>query len=217
MEEKFSELLEKYLNEEEINKKIENEEIEYKTEEQEYESKTSHNINKYDSISMHRFITEYLNKDISLIDANNLTHKGLKELMGDNPFLVGIHNDVVDIDEAIKMNYLVVEDKLGNRGAYLNPQYIKNLIKFEYIEKKLDEVKKKRIITFNKLEELYKEFMDVVTEYELLEEMCTGCLESIKKAHKAGKYNEIKSRVNKHLDNGENILDTEIINKKKIY
>lgn len=176
----FSELLEQYMDDEEIDykKKLEQDD--------QYDEglKTSYTDLSYldeHTITITEFLRDYLQMDISGIKTKNLTHKNLKDLTKDNPLVIGIYNKYVDIDEVIKQDYLLVKDCYGNIGSYLNPMYLRDLTKLEIIRRQLNIMKKVRISILSELNDFYNEFLLATEEYEYLTLKCSSYYEMLKK------------------------------------
>lgn len=119
MEESFEALLEKYIDEDEINEKIKSDNEEIKEEQNnEKVSESKKDIRKYKeyAISMEEFLSKYLKMHASKLCSTTLSHKDLKYLTVGNPLVVGIYNRYVDIDEIKRKDYLLVYDCNGDIG-----------------------------------------------------------------------------------------------------
>lgn len=170
MEENFLELLEQYLDEEEIAMKKKEDKIE---EERELNIKTESNFTREDSISIDRYVNEFLGIPG---DCSNLLHCGLKDLKCD--YIMGIDNNFANKNpELVKQGYLLlVIDSHNKRGTYVNPFYLKKYVSKE-AEKELTIFSRKRLNDLKRLEIFYKEYLIVLEEikknerfYNLLEE-----------------------------------------------
>lgn len=170
MEENFLELLEQYLDEEEIEMKKKEDKIE---EEKELNIKTESNFTREDSISIDRYVNEFLGIPG---DCSNLLHCGLKDLKCD--YIMGIDNNFANKNpELVKQGYLLlVIDSHNKRGTYVNPFYLKKYVSKE-AEKELTIFSRKRLNDLKRLEIFYKEYLIVLEEikknerfYNLLEE-----------------------------------------------
>lgn len=207
--ENFEELLEQYMDMDEIEEKKKNDDEEYEEEIEEQkkntDSKTLKTLKGY-AITIKEFLRDYIKMDITNIETDNLTHKNLKDLTRDNPFVIGISNDYVDIDEIIKRDYLVVIDCFGNVGSYLNPEYLRDITRLEYVEREFEIVEKSRVIAFEKLMDYYNRYMSVLSEYTYLEAKCSGYYEMLNKANK----NNVVKNIKKYIDQfGVDLLDTD--------
>lgn len=196
MEKEFEELLEDYLDEEEIKDKIKLDKDEVEEEKKSNRDDLA-TLREY-AISIPEFLRDYLKTDISNIKTNNLTHRNFKDLTQDNPLVIGIYNKYVDIDEVLKKDYLIVTDCNNNIGSYLNPNYLRDLTKLEIIKKQLSIMKKIRISILNDLEEYYKNFMEATEEYEYLNHKCSGYVEMLEKVGKKGTVKKLKKYVDKY-------------------
>ncbi len=170
MEENFLELLEQYLDEEEIAMKKKEDKIE---EERKLNIKTESNFTREDSISIDRYVNEFLGIPG---DCSNLLHCGLKDLKCD--YIMGIDNNFANKNpELVKQGYLLlVIDSHNKRGTYVNPFYLKKYVSKE-AEKELTIFSRKRLNDLKRLEIFYKEYLIVLEEikknerfYNLLEE-----------------------------------------------
>ena len=186
-EENFLELLDEYLNEDEIEAKIqEDEKIE------ELEGKkvfTDSPFNIDDTISIGKFVNEYLNIEG---DCKHLYHSGLKEL-GSN-FVMGVDNNFANKNpELVYTGFLlIVIDARHNRGTYINPMYLKKLLDQKDLKKELKIFKRQRIHDFKKIEEYSRKLYDLSKQVETNEKF----YRVLEETHKIGKYKRLlKERV----------------------
>lgn len=207
MEESFEALLEKYIDEDEINEKIKSDNEEIKEEQNnEKVSESKKDIRKYKeyAISMEEFLSKYLKMHASKLCSTTLSHKDLKYLTVGNPLVVGIYNGYVDIDEIIKNDYLLVYDCNGDIGSYLNPDKLRDLTKLEFVSKQYEIVRKSRIRALEDLDEFYKKYCSIKDELDYLTLKCSGYEEMLTKARKNGSVGKIKKYVHEH---GNSSLD----------
>ena len=171
-EESFMELLEQYIDEDEIKSKIDadiEDEIKEKT-------KTSTNsvFTIDDAITIDRFVHDYLNIQG---DCSKLYHSGLKEL--ESEYVMGVDNNFANKNpELVRDGYLLlVIDAKNNRGTYINPFYLQKILNKDEVEKEFSVLSKKRITDLEKLDEYYLKYMDLQQQisnnqkfYKVLEE-----------------------------------------------
>lgn len=223
--EDFKELLEKYLDEEEIAKK--REEIAKKREEdssEELEIKNNKTINNFlITISIKDFVNYYLGTEH---DCKNLKHRGLKSF--NNPYVIGISNDFAakNPDHVRRNEILVVIDDYGNPGTYINPNLLRKIKTMEECKHLLKLLQKVRIYNLEKINELYTEYMNIQNKILDLEKIYVdGCdllyvlnknniLRKIKKYvresyEKRSEFNEQTEDIEKLLNN-ENSLITNL-------
>lgn len=207
MEESFEALLEKYIDEDEINEKIKSDNEEIKEEQNnEKVSESKKDIRKYKeyAISMEEFLSKYLKMHASKLCSTTLSHKDLKYLTVGNPLVVGIYNRYVDIDEIKRKDYLLVYDCNGDIGSYLNPDKLSDLTKLEIVSKQYEIVKKSSVNILEDLDELYQKYCSIREELEYLTLKCSGYDEMLTKAEKNGSVGKIKKYVHEH---GNSSLD----------
>ena len=216
--EDFKELLENYLDEEEIAKK--REEDEFETSEIK-NSKTANNF--YITISIQDFVNYYLGTEH---DCKNLKHRGLKSF--NNPYVIGISNDFAtkNPDYVRRNEILVVIDDYGNPGTYLNPNLLRKIKTMEECKHLLKLLQKVRIYNLEKVNKLYTEYMNIQNKILDLEKIYVdGCdllyvlnknniLRKIKKYvresyEKKLEFNEQTENIEKLLNN-ENSLITNL-------
>lgn len=165
--ENFENLLELYLNEDEIKEKIneddktlDNEEItssKFKT--KEFRKKYLEEI-----ISIDEFLKFYLNSNYS---GKNLYHSGLKSL--NIPIVIGISNEyALKNPELVKSGYVkIVSDAENNLGTYINPLCILELINNKKIRETIklhEKALKKGITDMSILASYYQECVKVEKE-----------------------------------------------------
>lgn len=207
MEESFEALLEKYIDEDEINEKIKSDNEEIKEEQNnEKVSESKKDIRKYKeyAISMEEFLSKYLKMHASKLCSTTLSHKDLKYLTVGNPLVVGIYNRYVDIDEIKRKDYLLVYDCNGDIGSYLNPDKLRDLTKLEIVSKQYEIVKKNSVNILEDLDELYQKYCSIREELDYLTLKCSGYDEMLTKAEKNGSVGKIKKYVHEH---GNSSLD----------
>ena len=216
--EDFKELLEKYLDEEEIAKKREEDSSE------ELEIKNNKTINNFlITISIKDFVNYYLGTEH---DCKNLKHRGLKSF--NNPYVIGISNDFAakNPDHVRRNEILVVIDHYGNPGTYINPNLLRKIKTMEECKHLLKLLQKVRIYNLEKINELYTEYMNIQNKILDLEKIYVdGCdllyvlnknniLRKIKKYvresyEKRSEFNEQTEDIEKLLNN-ENSLITNL-------
>lgn len=201
MDESFKDLLEDYMDEDEILKKKKLDEME----EEKNIDKCKFLMEYKDyAISIDEFLRRYLKVDTNKIDTSRLTHKNLKMLTIDNPLVVGIYNGYVDIDEIVRRDYLLVYDCFGNIGSYLNPEKLMDLTRLELIRNELKILKKSKIMALEDLGEFYSKFMMKKDEYDYLNLKCSKYYEMLAKSKKRGSIGKIKRYIKKHGNNSLN-------------
>ena len=137
MEENFKDLLDQYWNDEEVNEKLNNDLIEEEEEQQEnnpviYDSRIDSPFNVADEISINDFINEYLKIKG---DYTKFRHYELRNM--DCPYVIGVANEYADNnpDFVKKKKYLlIVIDRNGNRGTYVNPVIAHEFFDYDYEE-----------------------------------------------------------------------------------
>lgn len=216
--EDFKELLEKYLDEEEIAKKREEDSSE------EIEIKNNKTINNFlITISIKDFVNYYLGTEH---DCKNLKHRGLKSF--NNPYVIGISNDFAakNPDHVRRNEILVVIDDYGNPGTYINPNLLRKIKTMEECKHLLKLLQKVRIYNLEKINKLYTEYMNIQNKILDLEKIYVdGCdllyvlnknniLRKIKKYvresyEKRSEFNEQTENIEKLLNN-ENSLITNL-------
>lgn len=137
-DENFYDLVEQYLDLELIKEKFDSDELSDECSSSLSDSPFSTN----DAISINDFVNNFLNISVESVDAKNLYHCGLKQLKC--PYVVGVSNEFANKNpEYVKLGYLLlVIDAHRNRGTYLNPVYLHQLLEMEIVEQELNRLKK---------------------------------------------------------------------------
>lgn len=183
MEENFIELLEAYLDEEEIKSK-KNSDISMGEGYNELCGRNSSPFSVENAISIHEFITHYLGMKG---DYQKLLHCGLKEL--NCPYVVGVDNRFANRNpELIYRGYLlIVLDYKKRRGTYINPIYLKEILENQN-EKDLKIFLRKQLHELSELENYFKTYNCLLERVENSRQF----LELLIKLHKEKQLDEIK-------------------------
>lgn len=128
----FYELVEQYLDPEAIKEKYE---LDDTFEEKDVvSSKSPFSIS--DAITINDYVNNFLNIKV---DASNLYHCGLKQI--NCPYVIAVSNNFSNKNpEYVKLGFLlIVIDANNNRGTYLNPFYINQLLYKNSLKEKITE------------------------------------------------------------------------------
>ena len=188
-EEKFLDLLEQYLDDEEIElkKKLDKESDDIK------KISTNSPFSIENTIPIGQFANEYLKMDG---DCSNLYHSSLKEF--GNKYLIGVDNNFANKNpELVYQNYLLlVIDAHHNRGTYINPYFIKQFLKNDDIEKEYNIFIKQRIKDLNQLVEYYCEYRKIASRLEINQKF----FQVLEETNKVGKIKRLKMEGNEEND-----------------
>ncbi len=135
-----------------------------------------YNIAK-DSISISQFVSQYLNIDTN---CKNLRHQGLKSL--NSPLVVGVSNEYANKNpELVKKGILlIVLDSRKNKGTYINPIKLRELINKELVDEEIKEISKIRIYNLLEISHYYKKYMEAIRRQEEIEKFYS-IIESLNK------------------------------------
>lgn len=188
MEENFSDLIEKYWDDDIVNKKISDD---YKEEDIEaYDSRKDSPFTAKDEI----YIDDFVNKFLGIKgDYTKFRHFELKNL--NCPYVIGVANSYADNNPTFvtdKKYLLIVIDRNGNRGTYINPIIAHEYFDYDYKEAK--HILKQRHIGFEHIEEFFENFIRVKAEYDAYLEFFNIIREN-KKITKFKKINEYEKEL----------------------
>jgi len=188
-EKELWDLYEQYMNEEEINEIIEEDEKASKKEEKKNKSHTESKFPTEISISIADYVNNYLG--ISS-DCSNLWHQGLKDI-GSN-FVFGVSNDFANKnpERVYKGELLLVVDTKGNRGTYINPKYLQELIHKDDVEKELSTLRKTGVRDL----QLLADYLDECVRLQAQIETNRKFEQLLYETHKLKKFKELKKEIN---------------------
>ena len=184
MEDNFVDLLEQYLDEKEIELKKREDVLELVQEKKQIQ--TESNFSKEDSISIDRYVNEFLGIPG---DCSNLLHCGLKDLKCN--YIMGVDNNFANKNpELVHQGYLLlVIDAHNKRGTYINPHHLRRYINKD-AEKELQIFRKKRVNDLKRLEIFYNEYQRVLEQLENAENFYN----LLQETHKIKQLGEIEKR-----------------------
>ena len=175
MDENFIDLLDEYLNSEELEMKRKNDEMNIVK--HDIPPKTESPFTEEDFISIEKYVNDYLG-----IKSNcyKLWHCGLKDLQ--SPYVMGVSNDFANKNpELVKEGYLLlVLDTKHNRGTYINPIYLDRILNKEEAEKELKVLSHQRNVDLQKLDMFYKQYQ----EQKILVETNERFYDVVRETHK---------------------------------
>ena len=161
LDENFIELLDQYLDEEEIESKKESDLMEEKREQ--LKNFSDSNFTVEDTITIGRFVNDYLEIPG---DCSKLYHSGLKDLGSD--LVMGVDNNFANKNpELVKQGYLLlVIDSRNKRGTYVNPFYLERVLNKNEVELEFNIFSKAGIHDLEKLVEYYNKYMELLERVE---------------------------------------------------
>ena len=190
-DENFYELLEQYLNVQEIEEKRK---LDDDVVENDVALSSDSPFTLADTISINDYVNNFL---MIKSDSSNLMHCGLKDL--NCPYVVGVSNDFANKNpELVKQGFLlIVTDVKRKRGTYINPVYLRKILEKNDIEREFALFSRKRVHELERIVSLYSEYIvlkDMVETnqafYNLLEEQ--NKLRKLKEIRKYEEMGEIK-------------------------
>lgn len=130
-----------------------------------------------DSINIGQFVNQYLGIDA---DCSNLKHAGLKSF--DSPFVIGVSNDYADKNpELVKKGILlIVIDCRKNKGTYINPHRLQELLEKDIVEEEIRELEKIGISNLNEISNYYRKYEEAMYRQSKLQKFY-GLLENLHK------------------------------------
>ena len=220
-EEDFMSMLDDYMDEDEINQQIEADEKEDRNERKKSGHSTESKFPETIAISIKDYVEHYLGiasipsveiiehtkykkgkkvktKTTTRINYDTLWHHGLKEI--GSPLVIGVDNEYANKnpDKVYSGELLLVIDSKGNRGTYVNPTFIRQLIESENVEHELKKLRKTGVHQLDELEEYIRACVDLQVKLDAAEKQTKKTLEVLKDTHKMKKFKELKKELKKN-------------------
>lgn len=182
--EDFSKMIDDYWDEEMVESKITADNVE-EVEDVGYDSRIDSPFTPADEISIDDFVNKYL--DIKG-NFSRFRHFELKTL--NCPYIIGVKNDYADqnIDFVRNKKYLlIVIDRNGNRGTYINPVIAREF--FDFDPENAKEFMGQRRNGFEHLVDFFSNYLKIKAEYETYQEF----FKVLKETKKIMKFKNIKN------------------------
>ncbi len=185
-QENFADLLEEYLDIKAINEKKEYDDEEIAKEEK--KQAILRGFAEDNTITIYSFLRDYLHTRTT--GELDMTLTTLKYLGLPSSYVMGVHeNFAKNNPELVHQGFLVmVKDPNHNRGTYINPIFIENLLNSEKLEIKLQKFSSLRNATLDDLSDYFDEYQNLLEEKENNEKT----YDIIKKTHKQKKFIKLK-------------------------
>lgn len=195
-EKSFEELLDDYLNKNEIEKKKEFDNLEMAKEEKKIAIEEG--INYDNTITIYEFLKNYLHTRMNP-EFNRMTLTALKYLGFNSSFVMGVHeNFAKNNPELLDQEFLLlVKDAEHNRAVYINPYFISKLLEDEKINLKLKEFSSMKTIDLEDIGEYYNEYQRLLCDKE--DNEITQKI--LKRTHKEKKFIKLKEIIGKSDNN----------------
>ena len=205
--ENFAEMLEEYLNEDEINYKKKLDDI--KETQKNTISKFKHNFEN--TISIYEFVNDYLEVEHN---CENLKHMGLKSF--NSPYIIGVSNDfaIKNKEYVLKNEILIVVDAYNNPAAYINPILLKQITTMEELKYTMGILEKIRLNDLVYVKKLYDKFDLITKQINQLNTFYLQGNELLKRLNKKSILREIKNYVKEMSESKDeiNVIQSEIEN-----
>jgi hypothetical protein len=134
-------------------------------------------------------------KKTTRVNYDTLWHHGLKEI--GSPLVIGVDNEYANKnpDKVYGGELLLVIDAKGNRGTYVNPAFIRQLIESEDIELELKKLRRTGVKQIEDLEEYIRTCLDLQIKYDSTVDQNKKTLDVLRETHKMNKYKELKKEI----------------------
>lgn len=220
-QEDFEMMLEDYMDEDIIDEIIKQDELEEDRQQKKGGRPTETKFPMAITISINDYVTCYLGlqsipaieevehhvyrrgKKIKLqstqkVNHTTLWHHGLKDI--GSPLVFGVANDYANKnpDKVYGGELLLVIDAKGNRGTYVNPVFLRQLIESEDIEQELKKLRRTGIHQLDELEEYIRTCAQLQLKYESTKVQTEKTLEVLHETHKMHKYKQLKKELKKN-------------------
>lgn len=216
-EEDFMSMLDDYMDEEEIQQIVEEDEKEDRKQKRNSHS-TESKFPETIAISIKDYVENYLGiatipsveivertkykkgkkvstKKTTRVNYDTLWHHGLKEI--GSPLVIGVDNEYANKnpDKVYGGELLLVIDAKGNRGTYVNPAFIRQLIESEDIELELKKLRRTGVKQLEDLEEYIRTCLELQIKYDSTVDQNKKTLAVLRETHKMNKYKELKKEI----------------------
>ena len=193
-EQEIMELYEQYMDEETLEQIREEDEEEYDKEDSK-ETRKSHTesmFTKDNTISITKFVNDYLG---IYAPKGDLWHSGLKEL--NSNLVYGVDNEYANEhpETVFRGELLLVIDDRGNRGTYINPIKVKKFYDSKGIDELYKEIKQLRREGLQDLKQLDKyvnKYEELIKELEEMKRIVV----LLKETKKYKKISDVKEKMN---------------------
>ena len=198
--ENFAEMLEDYLDEDEINykKKLDD------TKEIQKNNTSKYKHNFENTITIYEFVNDYLGVNH---DCENLKHIGLKSFK--SPYIIGVSNDfaIKNKEYVFKNEILIVIDAYNNPAAYINPTLLKQITTMEELKYTMGILEKVRLNDLASIKILYDKFELINKQINQLNTFYLEGNELLKILNKKSILREIKMYV-KEMSKSKDEINT---------
>ena len=198
--ENFKEMLENYLDDEEIN---------YKKKLDDLEEKPKNTTSRYrhdfeNTITIYEFVNDYLEVNQ---DCKNLRHIGLKSF--NSPYIIGVSNDfaIKNKEYVLRNEILIVADAYNNPAAYINPILLRQITTMEELKHTMSILEKVRLHDLMDVRKLYEQFDFINKQINRLEMFYLDGTELLRKLNKKNILKEIKKYAKQMSENKNKISD----------
>ena len=182
------ELYDQYMDLEMLEEINEMDDMEEEVEARKTRKKTEAKFPEEIAISIGTFVQQYLG---IAADCSNLWHQGLKAL--GSSFVFGVDNEFANKNPELvyKGELLLVVDARGNRGTYINPNFLKALLDKDELERELSILRRSGVKDLRKLSEYLDECVRLQNQIETNKKFETTLYES----HKMKKFKQLKREI----------------------
>ena len=181
-------LYDQYMDQEMIDEINEQDDMEEEMEQRRRGQKTEAKFPEEVAISISDFVNNYLGLKA---DCSHLWHQGLKDL--GSSFVFGVDNTFANKnpDLVYKGELLLVVDARGNRGTYINPNFLKELLEKEEVERELSILRRTGVRDLKKLSSYLDECVRLQNKIETNRKFENTLYD----AHKLRKFKELKKEL----------------------
>ena len=191
LEEDFASMLEYYIDDQKISQIVEEDEREEQRSKKRSGRSTESKFPMSIAISIKDYVEYYLGiSSLPSVETVERTKykKGKKVVVGTS---TKINYDTL-------WHHGLIIDARGNRGTYVNPIFIRQLIESEDIESELKQLRRTGIHELELLEEYIRKCTELQLQYDATKDQNRKTLEVFKENRKIKKYYEIREELKKN-------------------